>query len=336
MLKLEAKDFLNEGVSLPIIDVRSPQEFAEGHIPSALNMPIFDNAERAVVGTLYKQKGKQEAVIKGLEFVGPKMAEFATQALALADNGRVLVHCWRGGMRSESMAWLFEKVGLDVRILIGGYKAYRRYCVEQMKSYSNIVVLKGFTGSGKTEMLYELRKQGQQMVDLEGLANHRGSAFGGIGQGIQPTTQQFQNELFHVLSCLDPHKHVWVEGESKPIGRIYIPDVFWEMMQEALVVEVDVPFDCRVDRLVNDYAQLDPDAMLAAIAQLEKRLGNQRMNEVAQAFQQKDYRATAAMLLTYYDKGYSHSSKVYSSTVLKVELSGGDIEQNVQVILDSL
>lgn len=334
MLKIAPQQFLEEGKSLPMIDVRSPKEFAEGHIPGAINMPIFDNEERAVVGTLYKKKGKQKAVLEGLAIVGPKMADFATKALKLSVNGRIMVHCWRGGMRSESMAWLFERVGLDVLLLTGGYKAYRQYCVGQMKSFSHLTVLKGFTGSGKTAILYELQERGEQMVDLEGLANHRGSAFGGIGQGEQPTTQQFQNDLYFALSSLDPHKRVWVEGESKPIGRVHIPDAFWEVMQSSEVVEIVVPFDERVKRLVVDYAQLEPEAMISAISRLEKRLGNMRMQEIIAIYEQKDYQATAALLLAYYDKGYRHSDKNYDKGIQKVDVSDGDPSKNATILIE--
>lgn len=336
MQKHSPQAFLELVKKYPLVDVRSPKEFAAGHIPGAINIPIFDNDERAIVGTLYKQVGKQAAVLKGLEIVGPKMADFASQALALAIDNRILVHCWRGGMRSESMAWLFEKVGLQVDLLIGGYKCYRQFCVSQMREFSQLVVLKGFTGSGKTAILYELQKLGEQMIDLEGIANHRGSAFGGIGQGEQPTTEQFQNNLSQALSNLDPQQRVWVEGESKPIGRVYVPDAFWEQMQAAKVVEIVVPFEARVQRLVEDYAALDPKAMVEAIKHLEKRLGNMRMNTVIDVFKQKDYEATAAMLLQYYDKGYRLADKNYTHSIQKVEVTSGAADLNAQALLSSL
>ena len=336
MQKHKAQDFLKLSVIYNVVDVRSPKEFAAGHIPGAVNIPIFDNDERAIVGTLYKQVGKQAAVLKGLEIVGPKMADFASQALALAVDNRILVHCWRGGMRSESMAWLFEKVGLQVDLLIGGYKGYRQFCVDQMREFSQLVVLKGFTGTGKTAILYELQQLGEQMVDLEGIAHHRGSAFGGIDQGEQPTTEQFQNDLYQALSGLDPQQRVWVEGESKPIGHVYIPDAFWEQMQAAKVVEIVVPFEERVLRLVPDYAALDSEAMVDAIRRLEKRLGNMRMNTIIDVFQQKDYAATAAMLLQYYDKGYRLADKNYTHGIQKVNVFTGAPDLNAKALLAAL
>lgn len=333
MNKINASSFLEASKLLTIIDVRSPGEFAEGHIPGAVNMPLFDNDERAVVGTLYKQKGKDTAVLKGLEIVGPKMADFAKQAMALAKDGEILVHCWRGGMRSESMCWLFEKVGLKCQMLIGGYKAYRTHCVERMLSLKNVVILRGSTGSGKTEILKELQGRGEQMVDLEGLAHHRGSSFGGIGQLPQPTTQQFQNDLCQILATFSSEKCIWVEGESKSIGRVYIPDSFWEVMRNADVVEIEVPFRERVKRLVVEYAALDAQEMEAAILRLEKRLSNEKTREVLEIFRAQDYESTAGLLLAYYDKGYKHSDSSYTKGVKRVKVESGDASLNADILI---
>ena len=333
MQKISPESFLEIGKELVTVDVRSPKEFEEGHIPGAINIPIFDNDERAVVGTLYKRKGKDFAVLKGLEIVGPKMADFAKQALELAKDKRILLHCWRGGMRSESMAWLFEKVGIECQVLTGGYKAYRSYCVAQMESVSTLIILKGSTGSGKTEILEELQKRDEQMVDLEGLAHHRGSSFGGIGQLPQPTTQQFQNNLYAALAPLSFEKRIWVEGESKSIGRAYIPDSFWEVMRNSRVVELDVPFDERVKRLVVEYAQLDALEMEAAILRLQKRLGHEKTQEVLNMFREQDYEQTAGLLLAYYDKGYKHSDSSYNQDIQIVNVATGDAILNAEQLI---
>ena len=333
MLKLSPKAFLAAAKLLTIIDVRSPGEFAEGHMPGAINMPIFDNDERAIVGTLYKKEGRQSAVVKGLGLVGPKMEAFAIEALALAKEGKILVHCWRGGMRSESMAWLFERVGIECQLLEGGYKAYRAYCVAEMAQLKNVVILKGSTGCGKTEILHEMMARGQQIVDLEGMAHHRGSSFGGIGQLPQPTTQQFQNDLYDVLAPMSPEKPIWVEGESKSIGRVYIPDVFWEVMSVARIVEVEVPFDERVKRLVVEYAALDAQEMEAAILRLEKRLSNEKTNEVLSIFRAKDYEKTAALLLAYYDRTYKHYDNKYEQGIERVSVETGDAAKNAETLI---
>ncbi len=336
MNKLEPKDFIENKDNLTIIDVRSPKEFEEGHIPGAVSMPLFDNEERAVVGTLYKQKSRQAAILKGLEYVGPKMADFSKQALALAKNNKIKVHCWRGGMRSESMAWLFERVGLEVEILIGGYKAYRQYCASEMSNLSKLLILKGCTGSGKTKILHEMEKLDEQIIDLEGLANHRGSAFGGIGQGEQPTTQQFQNILYEKFSKLDKNKTIWIEGESKSIGKIYIPDTFWESMLNANIIEINVPFEERVKRLVDDYASLDAEEMEHAIMKLERRISNGRMNEILDIYRSKNYEKTASLLLAYYDSTYKYSDKNYTHKINVVKTTTGDAVENAKLLINTI
>ncbi len=336
MQKKGAELFLKTSKSFPVIDVRSPKEFKEGHLPGAVNLPLFSDEERAVVGTLYKKQGKDKAVLKGLEIVGPKMAFFAQEGMRLSVCGKAFLHCWRGGMRSESMAWLFEKVGLECCVLKGGYKAYRAYCVEQMAHINSLVVLKGFTGSGKTEILKELRCRGEQVIDLENIARHRGSSFGGIGQAPQPTTQQFQNDLFHALSELSLNRPVWVEGESKSIGRVYVPDVFWELMQNARVVEIVVPFAVRVSRLLREYAALDALEMEVAILRLQKRLGHERTMKILDFFRAKDYENAASLLLAYYDKTYKYADSNYKQGIQRIHVKDDNAAQNADLLMQRI
>lgn len=333
MKKLAPKEFLEEAKRTPIIDVRSPGEFEEGHIPDAINIPLFTNEERAVVGTLYKQTGKDAAVLKGLEIVGPKMADFARQAVEIAVDNQLLVHCWRGGMRSESMTWLFEKVGLQCSLLIGGYKGYRTHLMEQMTSIQNLIVIEGHTGSGKTEILAALAAMGEQIIDLEGLACHRGSAFGGIGQAPQPSTQQFQNDLYQEFSAMKPQLPIWVEGESKTIGKVYLPDPFWHAMNQSRVIEIEVPLEARVSRLVDDYAGLNADAMEQSITRLERRLGNKRMTEILECYKHQNYHKVAELLLEYYDKTYQHSTEKHRDQYEILNLADGNAETNAAILM---
>ena len=200
--------FLSCRPKVPIIDVRSPGEFADGHIPGALNVPLFTNDERALVGTSYKEKGPDKALLLGLDIVGPKMSQIASDGKRYAGpGGTVAIHCWRGGKRSGSVGWLLSTAGLDVQLLEGGYKAYRSVVLQFFeKCPIEFIVVGGRTGSRKTAVLHELQRRGEQVVDLEGLANHKGSAFGWINESPQPTTQQFENNLYDLLSSFDPDR----------------------------------------------------------------------------------------------------------------------------------
>ncbi|GET21786.1 tRNA 2-selenouridine(34) synthase MnmH [Prolixibacter denitrificans] len=325
---LSPNEFLSKAENTPVVDVRSPAEYTEGHIPEAVNIALFSNEERAEIGTIYKQQGRTEAIERGLDIIGPKMSRFVKEAQALAGNGELLVHCWRGGMRSESMAWLFERVGIRCFTLKGGYKAYRNLLLEEFASIPNLIVLEGFTGSGKTEIIQELARQGEQILDLEGLANHRGSVFGGVGQGDQPTTQQFQNILLAALRKLDKEKRIWVEGESKSIGHVFLPDPFWKAMNQARIIEIEVPVEQRVKRVVKDYGQLERSRMTDAIMSLHKRLGEQRTNLILDLYQNNELEQVAELLLSYYDKAYRYSRDKYKKSYASIDLSGKDIRED--------
>jgi tRNA 2-selenouridine synthase len=317
---LSPEFFLKEAERYPVIDVRTPAEFDHGHIPGAINMPIFSNDERAVVGTLYKKQGRNTAVLKGLEFVGPKMADFAREANRIAVDNKVLVHCWRGGMRSGSMAWLFRTVGLKATVLEDGYKAYRasfRNMLEEQKW--RFIVIGGPTGGGKTEVLKELEKQGEQMLDLEGLANHKGSAFGALGEAEQPTSEQFENNIHARFFQFNSERIIWVEGESHNIGRVYIPDILFEMLMQAPLVMYNIDRNLRVERLVRDYGCFDKELLGQSVLKIQKRLGGDRTKEALKALEESDFYTVADITLQYYDKGYSKSLAKRNKPVLVLE-----------------
>ncbi|MBI1192339.1 MAG: tRNA 2-selenouridine(34) synthase MnmH [Bacteroidetes bacterium] len=304
MTRLSAKEFLAaDGVTL---DVRSPAEYALGHLPGARSFALFSDEERARIGTLYKQQGTERAIEEGLRAVGPRLADMVGAARELALGQTLNLYCWRGGMRSGSVAWLLHTAGLSVRVLQGGYKAYRQEALSALGSIDNLIVLQGPTGSGKTDTLHALAALGEQVLDLEGLACHRGSAFGALGQSPQPTTQQFQNNLYAALQPFDLTKRVWVEGESKSIGRCYLPDELWACMAGAQTVEVDLDPAQRVARLVAAYGAFATADLEAAIRKLRKRLGGLRMSQALEALQANDLAAVAALLLDYYDDSYAH------------------------------
>jgi tRNA 2-selenouridine synthase len=333
---LTAKHFITLGKSVPMVDVRSPGEFADGHITGSINIPIFNDEERSVVGTIFKNKGRLSAIEKGLEIVGPKMVQFVRKAVTTASNDRLLVYCWRGGMRSESMAWLFERVGINCSILQGGYKSYRNCLLEMVGNLPHLVVIEGYTGSGKTDILLQLKAMGEQIIDLEGLANHRGSVFGGIGREVQPTTQQFQNNLFDEILNFDLSRRIWVEGESQTVGRVFLPDPLWLRMNESECIEILVPIEDRIRRLVTEYGTLQPELMENAIVSITKRLGDHRMKEILQCYRDNNLESVASMLLAYYDQTYRFSRDRYKKRLIEIALSDGDAVTNAELILEKV
>jgi tRNA 2-selenouridine synthase len=300
---LPVAEFLHAGG--PIVDVRSPGEFARGHIPIAHSMPLFSDEERAVVGTLYKQQGRDPALLEGLRIVGPKLASLVEQAQALAPDGTIRVHCWRGGERSGSVAWLLDKSGFkEVITLKRGYKAFRQHVLEASNEPVDLRVLGGYTGTGKTETLQYLRALGEQVIDLEELAHHKGSSFGAIGQLPQPTTEHFENLLWHALRGRDPQRPVWLEDESLMIGRVKIPDAIFAQMRSAQLYFADMPIEQRAERLVVDYGAAPRPLLEEAIKRIEKRVGPQHCKAALTALAKDDLRTVALITLKYYDKAY--------------------------------
>ena len=308
--------------------MRSPKEFAQGHIPGAHNIALFSNEERAVVGTIYKNSGKESAVLRGLDIVGPKMSGFVKAARKLAVDKKILVHCWRGGMRSGSMAWLFSTIGLESYILEGGYKAYRAYNREQYLKDFSLIVVGGMTGSGKTDILKGLAKRGQQIIDLEGIAHHKGSAFGAIGQLPQPTTEQFENDLAMEWRKLNLLLPIWIEDESRAVGLVNVPEELYNKIRSTKVFKVDVPKEERIKRLVKEYACFDKASLEDAVLRIQKRLGGQNKIDAMNALADNDFATVADITLAYYDKAYNYglgkrdNELVY---VLKVDKDEPDI-----------
>ncbi|WKZ67441.1 MAG: tRNA 2-selenouridine(34) synthase MnmH [Flavobacteriales bacterium] len=300
---LGTTDYL--GRSTPIIDVRSPQEFAQGHIPGAHSLPLFTDEERAIVGTLYKQKGRDAAVLEGLRAAGPKLAGMVSQARAIAPDGHIRVHCWRGGERSASVAWLLDKAGFpEVITLNGGYKAFRNHVLASFGDPPALRVLGGYTGTGKTETLAHLRALGEQVIDLEALAHHKGSSFGALGELPQPTSEHFENLLWDARRGMDPARTVWVEDESLMIGRCRIPQPFFDAMRSALLLFAEMPQEERAERLVAGYGSYPAEALAEAVKRIERRMGPQHCKEALAALRNGDLRTVAILTLTYYDKAY--------------------------------
>jgi tRNA 2-selenouridine synthase len=305
--KLNITEFLHKGCSLPIIDVRSPAEFEHGHFPAAVNLPLFTNEERSIVGTLYLQKGSSQAMMKGLELIGPKMKEFASLAIGIAPGREALLHCWRGGMRSNSIAWLLNTLGIKTSTLEGGYKSYRRYVRDFFKKPLNLLVIGGMTGSGKTAVLEAIESKKKQVVNLERIAMHKGSVFGGIGLSPQLTTEQFENDLFTSMMQLNPKDVVYIEDESLAIGRVFIPRPLYEQMSSARFINLTVPLNRRVLQLVETYAGGDPELLISGVKHIEKRLGLENTAMVINCINTGKMEKAVELVLRYYDKVYTRS-----------------------------
>ena len=234
--KIDIINFLQKAEHIPVVDVRTPSEFEQGHIPAAHNIPLFTNRERKSVGISYKREGQHEALMKGLDFAGPKMSTFVRKAEKIARQKQLLLHCWRGGMRSESMAWLFETAGFDCFLLEGGYKSFRKYVLAYFNNAFPFIVIGGLTGSGKTDALKSLAEQGEQILDLEAMANHKGSAFGNLGEKKQHSTEHFENMICWELLPFDKNRSIWVEDESRNIGRNILPAGIFNQIRYAPVI----------------------------------------------------------------------------------------------------
>ena len=335
MKKINITDFLNERTSTPVIDVRSPSEFKKGHIPNSYNIPLFSDEERAIVGTKYVRESRYSSIIAGLDLVGPKLSSFVEQVSSIAPDKKVIVYCWRGGMRSASMSWLFDLAGFNTKILIGGYKAYRRYIKDYLSSPFKLIVLGGMTGSGKTELLSFLSQNGIQVVDLEGIANHKGSAFGAIGQKPQPSTEFFENLLFESLYQLDINIPIWVEDESKAIGTDFIPDEFFYQMLASPVVAIERPLETRIKRLTQEYTNCNPQLLIDAINRITKRLGNDNAKFAIEKIEAGNFSGAVEMSLRYYDKTYQYSLKNKKTKPIICFLESEDLGKNMDLILDS-
>jgi tRNA 2-selenouridine synthase len=306
----------------PILDVRSPSEYDHGHIPGAISFPLFSDAERAEVGTCYKHQGRDAAVELGFDLAGPKFGHFVRAAKALAPDRQLRVHCWRGGMRSGAVAWVLEMAGFTVRTLEGGYKAYRRWVRQVLVAPKPLIVLGGMTGTAKTLILHELAGLGEPVLDLEALANHRGSSFGGLMLPPQPSTEHYENLIAEQCRQLGTDRPIWVEAESRRVGTCRIPDELFLQMEAAPVLEVLRSLGERLDLLVEIYGEADRQELIVATQRIRKRLGGQRTQAAVEAIEQNDLRTAFAIILDYYDRTYRYDLERRNQTIPQVDLVG--------------
>lgn len=332
--KIHIDQFLELAKQYPLLDVRSPGEFNHAHIPGAYSLPLFSDEERKIVGTAYKQESREQAIKIGLDFFGVKMRKMVEEVESLVnsrkwgmgselqtkDSRLILVHCWRGGMRSEAVAWLLDLYGFKVYTLAGGYKKFRNYVLETFKVPFQFNILGGYTGSGKTELLKILKEKGEKVIDLEGLANHKGSAFGRIGLPPQPGQEMFENLLSCELRAVSCEQNtgsskapfrglggIWLEDESQRIGQVNIPLDLWNNMRKSFIFFLDIPFEERLKHIVEEYGSLEQEEVIAAIGRISKKLGHLNSKTSILLLKEGKIAESFDILLKYYDKHYFKS-----------------------------
>ena len=344
--KLTIEQFLDLAKQYPVLDVRSPGEFTHAHIPGAFNLPLFNDEERKAVGTAYKQQSREEAIKIGLDFFGVKMKAMVEEVEKITGNRQLtvahclLLHCWRGGMRSAGVAWLLDLYGFKVYTLVGGYKAYRKWVLAKFEKEYDFSIIGGYTGSGKTLLLHELAKEGQTIIDLEGLAHHKGSAFGALGEKDQPKQEMFENLLAGSLQLagsreLHPASGIWLEDESQRIGNLQIPMPLWNTMRKSPVYFLDIPFEERLNYLTQEYGKFEKEKLVNAVIRIQKRLGGLETKNAINHLLENNQRECFRILLTYYDKWYSkglHNRENLSSLLNKIPCKNVDTKTNTKKI----
>ncbi len=331
-------DFL-DGTS-PIIDVRSPTEFSQGHMPGAINIPLFSDSERTLIGRSYKKESRLKAIFNGLKVTLPnttKLLEIIIETTAKNKNGKksLRIYCWRGGMRSNAFAWLARTIGIKTYLLKGGYKSYRKWVLNQFEADFPIRLLGGKTGTRKTDLLKQINNKNIYVIDLEGIANHRGSSFGSLGMGKQPSTQQFENILAELLNEFLKSKaiEIWLEAESSNLGKCRIPNSLYTKMKKAPILEIIKTKNERVDNLVNVYSQNSQNELKEAVNRISKRLGPQRTKEALNAITRKEWSKACRAMLDYYDRCYEYELEK-NKNIHSIDLSGLNLKSSLIKILN--
>ncbi|NCI47194.1 tRNA 2-selenouridine(34) synthase MnmH [Sediminibacterium soli] len=332
--KVTIEELLTAYPAIPCVDVRAPSEFEQGHIPGACSLPIFSNEERAQVGTTYKQQGHDAAVLLGFDITGPKWSGFIRQALDYAPDKKIAIHCWRGGMRSGAMAWALDFYGFEVLVVTGGYKTYRNWVLSQFEKTYALQLIGGMTGSGKTTLLHALADKEEQVIDLEELAQHKGSTYGTMNRLVQPTQEQFENNLAARLSGFDRERRIWMEDESSMIGRCLIPRPIWKQMREAALINITIPFEQRVQALVQEYGCLDKTFLAECTQRIWKRLGPEQTQQAVTAIQEDRMSDFVKEVLGYYDKTYTTGlNRRLPGTTLSADFTDTDSSKQALQVL---
>lgn len=315
-MNLKVKQFLFEEGT--IFDVRSPSEFSKGHIPGAINLPMFSDQQRAQVGTAYVQEGKEQAIKLGLQYVGPKLDQFVNFVQKNLAEGTAKVHCWRGGKRSQSISWLLDQAEISSITLDGGYKAYRKWIKELFSKKRNFFVLGGLTGVGKTEILHILKDRGEQVLDLEGLARHKGSRFGSFDNDKQPTTEQFHNDIAKHIIEFEDTRPIWVEDEGLKIGACHMPEELYLNLRSSNLIVIERPIKERVDHLSNVYGTKPKEELIQAVNNITKKLGGANAQKTIDHIRNNEIKKAVEIVLKYYDSTYTHSLSKREQPITKI------------------
>jgi len=330
----------------PLIDVRSPNEYYKGHMPNSINIPLFDDDERSIIGTIYKKEGRKKAVIEGLKFLEKKM-EFLLDNLfmnidsykAIPDKNNnelfIRIYCSRGGMRSQSIAWLLEKFKFNLVTLNGGYKMYRRWVLDSFSKKLNIVVIGGKTGTGKTRLLSLLEKYKYQIIDLERFACHRGSTFGGLGMKKQPSNEQFENIIAEKLNSFKCSNNIFVEAESANIGKCKIPHEFFNQMKHSRRIEIIRSESNRLDELIDTYSVFKKEELQESVLRIKKRLGPQRTKIALESINSEKWDLVCRSVLDYYDKCYEYE-KVGKRNIKILDLTDKKYDKRILELINNV
>ena len=304
-----------------LIDVRSPDEYYKGHMPNSLNIPIFNNDERSIIGKKYKIYGREVAVREGFKIIENKIDNLIKEFILIKKNflistkdkfsndKYIKIYCARGGMRSQSMHWLLEKFNYPCITLEGGYKTYRNWVLNSFEDKQEIIVIGGKTGTRKTKILNKLKSLDYQILDFESHANHRGSSFGGLGMKDQPSNEQYENLLAEELNKFNKKIFIFVEAESPNIGKNRIPHAFYKQMQNSKRIEIKRDESIRIKELINTYSKYQKNDLKESVLKISKRLGPQRTKSAIDSIDNEDWENVCKSVLDYYDRCYEHELK---------------------------
>jgi tRNA 2-selenouridine synthase len=330
----------------PLIDVRSPSEYYKGHMPNSINIPLFDNDERSIIGTIYKKEGREKAVIEGLKILEKKIDFLLDNLFISIDKHKIIqdvnnnkslirIYCSRGGMRSRSIAWLLEKYRMKPVTLNGGYKKYRRWILDSFSKKWNIVIIGGKTGTGKTRLLSLLDKYNYQTIDLEGFACHRGSTFGGLGMKEQPSNEKFENKIGEKLYSFRSINNIFIEAESANIGKCKIPHELFNQMKSSRRIEIIRSESNRLDELIDTYSGFKKEELQESVLRIKKRLGPQRTKIALESINNEKWDLVCRSVLDYYDKCYEYE-KVGKTNIKLIDLTDKKYDESILELINNV